>query len=119
MDWRYLAVGGDAPVSRELANVIWRTPIRLEVKFRTGRRATRPYLEIVSRSTEGIMKTLLATALLLGASSLMTAHAEWEILDPGMPLSAQVASPAPVTNTTSIAPATNKIETAKREAATR
>ena len=65
------------------------------------------------------MKILLATALLLGASSLMTAHAEWEIFDPGMPVSAQVASPAPTTNTTAIAPTTSKIDTAKREPATK
>jgi len=47
------------------------------------------------------MKTLLASAFLLAASSLVTAHAEWEILDPGMPAGAATAS-AP--STSSIAP---------------
>jgi hypothetical protein len=41
------------------------------------------------------MKTLFAAALLLSASSLVTAHAQWEILDPGMAVKAPVASPAP------------------------
>ena len=45
------------------------------------------------------MKTLLATAFLLTASSLVTAHAEWEILDPGMPAATQTAP-----STTSTAP---------------
>jgi len=49
------------------------------------------------------MKTLLATAFLLCASSLVTAHAEWEILDPGMPGSTSTAI-AP--STTSTAPTT-------------
>jgi hypothetical protein len=55
------------------------------------------------------MKTLLATAFLLGASSLMTAHAEWEILDPGM----AVASTATATPTT--APMTRTSETPQRD----
>ena len=41
------------------------------------------------------MKTLFAAALLLSASSLVTANAEWEILDPGMAGNASVASRAP------------------------
>lgn len=45
------------------------------------------------------MKTLLATAFLLTASSLVTAHAEWEILDPGMP-AATVIAPSPTSTTT-------------------
>jgi len=52
------------------------------------------------------MKTLLAAALLLTASSLVTAHAEWEILDPGMPGNAQAASPVPLPS--SIAPTTSR-----------
>ena len=47
------------------------------------------------------MKTLLATAFLLTASSLVTAHAEWEILDPGMP-----AAIAPSTTSTTTTPST-------------
>ena len=58
------------------------------------------------------MKTLLATAFLLCTSSLVTANAEWEILDAGMPGSIATA-------TTTTAPATTKIETAKREPATK
>ena len=52
------------------------------------------------------MKTLLATTFLLCASSLVTANAEWEILDPGMPGST-------ATSTTSTAPATSTISTAQ------
>jgi hypothetical protein len=40
------------------------------------------------------MKTLLATALLLGLSSFTAAHAEWEILDPGTAVNAQAKSNA-------------------------
>ena len=54
------------------------------------------------------MKTLLATAFLLCASSLVTANAEWEILDPGMP-----GSTATATTTTSTAPVTSTISTAQ------
>ena len=50
------------------------------------------------------MKMLLATAFLLAASSLVTAQAEWEILDLPTPVSTQVASTAPVQSTTSTAP---------------
>lgn len=63
------------------------------------------------------MKTLFAAALVLGASSLVTAHAEWEILDPGMAVKAQVASPAPAT--TSIAPQTSATSIAQRQPATK
>jgi len=52
------------------------------------------------------MKTLLATAFLLCASSLVTANAEWETLDAGMPGSAATA-------TTTTAPATSTISTAQ------
>jgi len=45
------------------------------------------------------MKTLLASAFLLVVSSLVTAHAEWEILDPGMPGAAATAI-APSTSST-------------------
>jgi len=54
------------------------------------------------------MKTLLATAFLLCASSLVTANAEWEMLDAGMP-----GSTATATTTTSTAPATKTISTAQ------
>ena len=54
------------------------------------------------------MKTLLATAFLLCASSLVTAHAEWEILDPGMPGS----------TATAIAPSTTSTATATTTAST-
>ena len=47
------------------------------------------------------MKTLLATAFLLAASSLVTAQAEWEILDFPTAATTQVAATAPAT---SIAP---------------
>ena len=40
------------------------------------------------------MKTLLATALLLGLSSFTAAHAEWEILDPGTAVATVSASTA-------------------------
>jgi hypothetical protein len=49
------------------------------------------------------MKTLLATAFLLCASSLVTAHAEWEILDTGMPGSTAIV---PSTTATTTAPTT-------------
>ena len=52
------------------------------------------------------MKTLLAAALLLTASSLVTAHAEWEILDPGMPGNGRAASPA--STPSSIAPTASR-----------
>lgn len=51
------------------------------------------------------MKTLLATAFLFAASSLVTAQAEWEILDPGMPGATQ-SVPAPTTTPTMTAPST-------------
>ena len=49
------------------------------------------------------MKTLLATAFLLTASSLVTAHAEWEMLDPGMPAATAIA---PSTTSTAPTPST-------------
>lgn len=49
------------------------------------------------------MKTLLVTAFLLTASSLVTAQAEWEILDSGMP-AATVTKPS--TTSTATAPST-------------
>jgi hypothetical protein len=50
------------------------------------------------------MKAILATALLLGLSSF-TAHAEWEILDPGTTVATDARAPAPtVTVTTDAAP---------------
>ena len=53
------------------------------------------------------MKRLLAAAFLLGASSLVTAHAEWEILDLPTTVTIHVASTAPATTTTAPAqPAT-------------
>ena len=64
------------------------------------------------------MKTLLATAFLLCASSLVAAHAEWEILDPGMPGSTATATSTSTTVTAS-PPATSTIETAKREPTTK
>jgi hypothetical protein len=48
------------------------------------------------------MKARLASALLLSLSSFTAAHAEWEILDPGMPGWTPLAA-----STTSIAPATS------------
>jgi hypothetical protein len=50
------------------------------------------------------MKAILATALLLGLSSF-TAHAEWEILDPGTAVATDARALAPtVTVTTDAAP---------------
>jgi len=49
------------------------------------------------------MKTLLAAAFLLTASSLVTAQAEWEILDPGMP---GATATAPSTISTATPPGT-------------
>jgi len=49
------------------------------------------------------MKTLLATAFLLTVSPLVTAHAEWEILDPGMPA---VTAIGPSTTLPATAPST-------------
>ena len=39
------------------------------------------------------MRTLLATALLLGISSLTVARAEWEILDPGTAVGPRATAP--------------------------
>ena len=53
------------------------------------------------------MKTLLTTAFLLAASSLVTAQAEWEILDLPTAVTTHVASVAPATTTTApVQPAT-------------
>jgi hypothetical protein len=41
------------------------------------------------------MKAILATALLLSLSSF-TAHAEWEILDPGTAVATDARAPAPI-----------------------
>ena len=45
------------------------------------------------------MKALLATTLLLGLSSFTAAHAEWEILDPGTAVAADVTALASTAST--------------------